>query len=129
MGLDQFVYSIPANLAGDQITDLNYDTDNQQEIKYWRKFNSLHGWMQELYVAKGGEDPDFNCNTVRLKSDDLDKLEADAKAKALQPTSGFFFGDTSSSFSDADRNEVLDFVYLARRTIADGCVVVYNSWW
>ena len=85
--------------------------------------------MHELYKTKGGEDPDFNCNTVRLESEDLDELEIDAKAKALQPTSGFFFGDTNSSFSDADRDDVLDFVSLARRTIADGYVVIYDSWW
>lgn len=85
--------------------------------------------MHKVYIAKGGEDPDFNCNSLLLDLEDLNHLEADAIAKALQPTSGFFFGDTHIGFSNADRDEVLDFVKLARKTIADGYVVVYNSWW
>ncbi len=101
-----------------------YDSD----FAYWRKFNHLHGWMEQLYRSKGGSANSFNCVTVRLMPDDLDRLQSLAVMKALAPTQGFFFGG-AEPFNDEDKQEVLDFVAKARQAIADGYVVLYDSWW
>ena len=104
--------------------DGTFDSD----FAYWRKFNHLHGWMEELYRSKGGKGPDFNCDTVRLMPDDLDALYVLASSKALVPTQGFFFG-SYEPFDDDDKGEVIDFVQKARQAIKDGHAVIYSSWW
>lgn len=136
MGLDMYAYTAPAELVGDAQVDVNdrlffdghpvegVDTD----FAYWRKFNHLHGWMEKLYRHKGGKSEDFNCNTVRLMPEDLDVLESMASMKALAPTAGFFFGG-QEEFNDEDKSEVLEFVKRARSAIAEGKVVIYDSWW
>ena len=84
MGLDMYAFSVSAQDAGDNVVDLERGDEsgntliNSTELFYWRKFNALHGWMEQLYRAKGGTAESFNCNTVRLTSEDLDKLERDA---------------------------------------------------
>ena len=98
------------------------------DFAYWRKFNHLHGWMEQLYRKKGGTAESFNCVSVRLNPEDLDRLESMAAIKALPPTEGFFFGSTKP-FSDEDKQEVLDFVKKARNAINDGKAVLYSSWW
>jgi hypothetical protein len=98
------------------------------EFAYWRKFNHLHGWMESLYRSKGGTDPNFNCNNVRLDLQDLDRLESMASLKALAPTQGFFFG-ADEPFDNDDKQNVLEFVTKAREAIADGKAVFYDSWW
>lgn len=134
MGLDAYAYAVPTELVGDREVDLDVkDVEGYllggSQIAYWRKFNALHGWMSDLYFKKGGKDPEFNCNTVRLMSEDLDELERAAIGKTLKPRSGFFFGDTSLPFSDLDRDEVLDFIANAHRAIGDNLAVVYDSFW
>lgn len=136
MGLDMYAYTAPAELVGDQQVDLNetlfedgkpregVDTD----FGYWRKFNHLHGWMEQLYRKKGGARQSFNCTTVRLMPEDLDVLESLAKAKALTPTEGFFFGGYEL-FNEDDQESVLEFVRKARAAIGEGKAVVYDCWW
>ena len=137
MGLDQYAYRINAGILtdSDQI-DLNnqlWPTENTNNIAdrdfaYWRKFNALHGWMEQLYRSKGGT-KEFNCTTVRLMSDDIARLESMAVAKALVPVAGFFFGDSDSPFSDEDKEDVLDFVKKAKEALTAGDAIVYDSWW
>jgi hypothetical protein len=138
MGLDQYAYRINAGILNDddQI-DLNkkiYPTDDtvhvgvDRDFAYWRKFNALHGWMEQLYRSKGGT-KEFNCTTVRLMLEDIARLESMALAKALVPVAGFFFGDSDSPFSDEDKEEVLEFVSKAKKALAVGDAVVYDSWW
>lgn len=98
------------------------------DFAYWRKFNHLHGWMEALYRSKGGASADFNCDTVRLMPEDLDRLESMAKMKALPATAGFFFGGLEP-FNDGDKQEVIDFVQKARQAISEGYAPVYSSWW
>ena len=136
MGLDMYAYTAPAELVGDQQVDLGdklfadgkplegVDTD----FAYWRKFNHLHGWMEQLYQKKGGAQETFNCATVRLTLEDLEVLHSLASMKALAPTEGFFFGGIAP-FNDDDQTEVLDFVQKARTAIGEGKAVVYDSWW
>lgn len=136
MGLDMYAYTAPAELVGDQQVDLNdklfedgkpregVDTD----FAYWRKFNHLHGWMEQLYRKKGGAQASFNCTTVRLTLDDLTELHSAASDKRLTATEGFFFGGYDL-FNDDDQFTVLDFVHKARMAIDEGKAVVYDCWW
>jgi hypothetical protein len=131
MGLDMYAFSVSAQDAGDNVVDLERGDEsgntliNSTELFYWRKFNALHGWMEQLYRAKGGTAESFNCNTVRLTSEDLDKLERDANS--LQPVAGFFFG--SQTVYPEDIESIAEFVAKARQAIADGNAVYYDSWW
>lgn len=93
---------------------------------YWRKFNALHGWMEDLYRAKGGTS-EFNCATLRIDAEDLDKLEADMNSGKLVPRTGFFFG--AQELDPGDIEDLNDFIGKARQAIADGYAVIYDSWW
>lgn len=135
MGLDMYAYTAPADRFGDQDqTDLNnliFEDGKARdgvdtEFAYWRKFNNLHQWMQDLYYRKGGAKESFNCTTVRLMPDDLDKLW-DA-APDLKPKSGFFWGD-EEEMTQESIDEVRQFVTKARGAISEGKVVIYDSWW
>ena len=112
-----------------------FDADNQAKEKgifdpnfyYWRKFNALHGWMSDLYFAKGGTDQDFNCNTVRLTLDDLENLMLTAEKGKLKPTEGFFFG--AQVIEPEDLESLFDFAYKAKEQIRNGKAVFYDSWY
>lgn len=129
MGLDMYAWAVPAEWAGTNEVDYQYDDDRKsEELFYWRKFNALHGWMEDLYRQKGGERQQFNLTTVRLNLKDLDRLEMDVGDNKLVPRNGFFFGDTSCVYPE-DLETVADFVAKARQAIADGKAVFYDSWW
>jgi len=98
------------------------------EFAYWRKFNHLHGWMEQLYLQKGGTSDSFNCNNVRLNLQDLERLEALAKSYAFTSTQGFFFGPYEP-FDEEDQQTVLAFIAKARTAMAKGMAVFYDSWW
>ena len=131
MGLDMYAFSVSAQDAGDNVVDLVRGDEsgntliNSTELFYWRKFNALHGWMEQLYRNKGGTAESFNCNTVRLTNADLGKLERDANN--LQPVAGFFFGE--QAVYPEDLESVAAFIAKARQAIADGNAVYYDSWW
>lgn len=126
MGLDMYAFTVSAADAGDNVVDLKLP-ENAEQIFYWRKFNALHGWMEDLYRLKGGTSESFNCNTVRLDLKDLDRLEMDVGKKKLVPRNGFFFG--SQEIYPEDIESVADFVAKARQAIVDGKAVYYDSWW
>lgn len=127
MGLDMYAFAVKADSFGDRVVDAVLDDDAMQ-ISYWRKFNALHGWMEDLYRLKGGAKDSFNCTTVRLDLKDLDRLEMDVGANKLVPRNGFFFGQTNEIYPE-DLESVATFVKVARQSIADGKAVFYDSWW
>lgn len=127
MGLDMYAFTVKADSFGDRVVDAVLDDDAVQ-ICYWRKFNALHGWMEDLYRLKGGAKDSFNCTTVRLDLKDLDRLEMDVGANKLVPRNGFFFGQTDSIYPE-DLESVATFVKLSRQAIAEGKAVFYDSWW
>jgi hypothetical protein len=122
MGLDMYAYSTKAQPK----TEIDFSTKNfePEELHYWRKHPNLHGWMQNLYDAKGGTSSDFNGDCVVLDNEDLDNLEEDIKDGNLPDTSGFFFGQSDDNDSDD-----LEFVSKAREAINEGKTVYYTSWW
>jgi hypothetical protein len=135
MGLDMYAYTVKAAEVGDQQVDINLNsvTPVDREFAYWRKFNHLHGWMERLYRQKGGESECFNCNTVRLTVEDINRLEADLNAKLagtrdnLQATSGFFFG--GDEWYEGDEESLRRFIQNSRDALAGGLAVIYDSWW
>lgn len=126
MGLDMNAYRIAAEKLGEAQVD--FDFNDAVELHYWRKHPNLHGWMQHLYVEKGGEFTDpgaFNCIPVRLEMADLDRLETAIRAGNLPDTSGFFFGSSDGSEWQDD----LSFIQKAREALLEGDAVLYSSWW
>jgi len=126
MGLDMYAFAVNADSVGDSVVDVALG-DGAEQIFYWRKFNALHGWMEDLYRLKGGSKDSFNCTTVRLTANDLDRLEMDTGNNKLVPRNGFFFG--SQEIYPEDLESVGDFVKVARQALADGKAVFYDSWW
>ena len=140
MGLDMYAYRVADNgrrplpdvdarfTDEDRAVDLNGDPVFRMidpNFYYWRKHPNLHGWMRDLYEKKGGADPEFNCNSVRLTVEDLDALEVAVRFGTLPSTSGFFFGESSSECREAD----LSFIARARDAIREGDAIYYTSWW
>ena len=121
MGLDMYAFTMTQKPAA----EVDFVAKSPQELHYWRKHPNLHGWMQRLYEAKGGTNPDFNCSGLWLTAEDLDALERAIKAKALPPTTGFFFGASDGT----EREDDLAFIAKARGAIAAGSYVVYSAWW
>ncbi len=126
MGLDMYAFAINADSVGSSTVDVALG-DGAMQLSYWRKFNALHGWMEDLYRQKGGSKESFNCTTVRLDLKDLDRLEMDTGNNKLIPRNGFFFG--AQEIDSEDLESVATFVKVARQAIADGKAVFYDSWW
>lgn len=101
--------------------------ERPREIMYWRKHPNLHGWMERLWIERGGTDGDgFNGVEVELTWDDIMALEEDILAGNLPPTRGFFFGDNAD---DEYREQDLEFCASARAELFLGQRVFYNSSW
>jgi hypothetical protein len=146
MGLDMYAYV--ANKAGQQSefyegSQIDTATGNYvnplvaqpREIAYWRKHPNLHGWMEQLWVAKGrpgfdessaDRDPMFNGIELELTAEDLDDLERAVTHGQLPGTTGFFFGNDADDFY---RESDLQFIKNARAEIFFGLKVFYNSSW
>ena len=110
----------------------NKTTTKPREIMYWRKHPNLHGWMEQLWLRKGGSNEDsewgtnFNGIELELTHDDLDELERAVTHNQLPGTSGFFFGDNADDYY---REQDLEFIKNARAELFFGLKVFYNSSW
>jgi hypothetical protein len=106
------------------------DMANKEEkaidIAYWRKFNALHGWMEDLYKEQGGLE-EFNCIPLVLTNNDLKKLKQACSDKTLEYRAGFFWGNGEPD--EDDYNDILAFISEARSYMLDGYTVYYDSWW
>lgn len=113
MGLDQQAYT--------------KDKDGQCiSIQDWRKHNALDGWMQNLWVAKGGTG-DWNCAEVELTQKDLDCLKWRTEEDELPETVGFFYGGDSRG-CPYRKQETLDFIKEAGKLLSKGEKVYYSAW-
>ena len=126
MGLDMYAYRVKQeNVVSD--FEFNSDQNPAEDMAYWRKFNALHGWMEDLYKDRGGPKQTFNCAPIRLHPEDLDMLEDAINENALEPRVGFFFGDQEIYPEDIEATKT--FIRDARQAQADGFDVYYDSWW
>ena len=143
MGLDMYAYV--AQKAGQQNEFyetgtfdekvgeyVNPNVSQPREIAYWRKHPNLHGWMEQLWLRKGGSNEDadwgtnFNGVELELTHEDLDELERAVMHGQLPATSGFFFGNDAD---DHYRESDLQFIKNARAEMFFGLKVFYNSSW
>lgn len=127
MGLDQFAY-VAAKTKNDEIND------STRELAYWRKHPNLQGWMEQLWIDKGGLEeykdsdshPTFNGIEVELTWQDIEALEQDVVEGNLPSTTGFFFGNESDDYY---KETDLEFVRKAKAELFCGLRVFYNSSW
>lgn len=128
MGLDMYAFSVnPKKCKNYSELSCEYNEGYKpEELHYWRKHHDLHGWMENLYRSKGGEE-EFNCQKVMVTKEDLDELEKDIISCKLPQTTGFFFGDNPPN--EDSINDDLLFIAKARKAIDEGNVVYYDSWW
>ena len=143
MGLDMYAYV--ANRAGQQsefyegavwdeeLKDtFNPNVTKPREIAYWRKHPNLHGWMEQLWLRKGGSNEgsqwgtNFNGIELELTHEDLDELERAVVHSQLPATQGYCFGDPSDEYY---REQDLEFIKNARAELFFGLKVFYNSSW
>lgn len=129
MGLDMYAFAVPSDKAVD---DFHIQPESRsEEFFYWRKNNAMHGWMEQLYKNKklaAKQEPEvFNCEYLRLTTEDLLQLKQDIEADRLTPTAGFFFG--ALQYDNEDRLNDLRFINQAMLQIAEGDCVYYFSWW
>jgi len=143
MGLDMYAYV--AQKAGQQSEFyetgtfdekageyVNPNVSQPREIAYWRKHPNLHGWMEQLWLRKGGSNEDaewgtnFNGVELELTAEDLDELERAVTHGQLPETTGFFFGNPAD---DHYRESDLQFIKNARAELFFGLKVFYNSSW
>ena len=121
MGLDMYAFATKEGLPA----PVDFPAPEAEHLHQWRKHPNLHGWMEELYRAKGGGQDSFNCVNIQLTADDLQILEADIMASNLPSTEGFFFGASDGTELEDD----LAFIAKARAAIAGNLSVYYTSWW
>lgn len=127
MGFDMYAKSVPATAVGYQQIDIDLLEDVEvTHLAQWRKFNQLHGWMEDLYRSKGGE-KEFNCVAVRLMPEDLDNLAEWLLVEDKTSRPGFFFG--TGDIYPEDITTTQKFVQDAHSAIAEGQAVLYDSWW
>ena len=136
MGLDQYAYVANKGQREEYYDKAEWNPETKQlespvaepqEIAYWRKHPNLHGWMQKLYEAKGG-DEEFNGVEVELTWEDIDMLEKDIKSGVIANlgTTGFFFGNPSDEYY---KEKDLQFCIDAKAELFLGRKVFYNSSW
>lgn len=120
MGLDMTAFRV--------LGDIPVDHWAGEEFHYWRKHPNMHGWMQQLYARKTGQDdPELFSSGVyvELTAQDIAEL-ADAVDKGELPhTEGFYFGKSSAS----DFTDDQEFLTQATRAILAGYKVYYSSSW
>lgn len=121
MGLDMYAFATRDPID----TAVDFQSADSQKIHYWRKHPDSHGWMENLYYDKGGSADCFNCVSVALDYQDLNRLETAIHMSELPATGGFFFGQSDGSENDDD----LEFIRKARKAIGDKKTVFYTSWW
>ena len=131
MGLDMYARTAPASAVGDAQVDFEMPA-NAPEIAYWRKFNALHGWMEQLYREKGGA-KEFNCTPVRLTEGDIAQLQVALACTyaqtpgALKPVQGFFFG--AQEVYPEHLEDLQGFLAQARIAFAHDQAVFYYAWY
>lgn len=125
MGLH--MYAFKTKFQPNKEVDFSIPTeDDVDEIHRWRKHPNLHGWMEHLYVEKGGKTK-FNGVNLQLHPEDLNHLKKDIINKQLPENGGFFFG---KSFKDeAEIKDDLTFIEKAEEAINHGYTVFYTSKW
>lgn len=116
MGLDQYAYKHKPN-----------QSEQAEEIAYWRKHNALQGWMANFFELKTGE-KDMNCQELYLAMEDIEMLEKAVLSNSLPKTDGFFYGG-DSRFDDYQKRQTMEFIMEAKLALSEGYEVFYGANW
>ncbi len=127
MGLDSFAHVVVSTqvLDGGDFYMPDYWQDEDRALHYWRKHQALHNWASEVFVRKGGGDPDCNLLSVRLDEADLDSLEAAIEAGDLLE----YDDDESEAEAAFRKPDDREFLAKAREALVGGFWVYYVGWW
>ena len=143
MGLDQYAYVAAKKGQKEEFYEgaefdkesgdyVNPSVTKPREIAYWRKHPNLQGWMEDLWLRRGGSHDGsewgnaFNGVELELTWEDLEELEQDVLTGQLPHTRGFFFGDDSDDYY---KEQDLKFIRDAKAELIVGLRVFYNSSW
>ena len=97
-----------------------------EEIKYYRKFNALHGLLNDLYLVRGGVD--MNCALVNVGLYDINLIREHCLNKTLKPQEGFFWG-RQDPVTDEEYSELLELVEEMESLIGEGWTIGYCGDW
>jgi hypothetical protein len=129
MGLDMFAYRVSQAAGADlPAVDAILPEAGVERFAYWRKHTDLHVWMWSRYRLKGGTEKEFmefNMITVEVTAEDLDRLDEALAMWDFFGSANDFFHSTTEKQVETDR----EFIRDARRHIAGGERVFYDSWW
>ena len=127
MGLDMSFYKLGGvksiSSTGEIETDEKYA---MKEIKYYRKFNALHGLLNDLYLVRGGVD--MNCALVNVGLCDINLIREHCLNKTLKPQEGFFWG-RQDPVTDEEYSELLELVEEMESLIGEGWIIGYCGNW
>jgi hypothetical protein len=124
MGLDQY-----ANWT-DGTTDEQGNL-KKEEFMYWRKTSHIQDFFQKIYAEKTGDtDPsNFNCVSVEIDFDVLNRFITAVKNKQMKPVGGFFFGCSYDPGTEEYIEQDLKFASECFFHLLMGRKVEYSSWW
>jgi len=127
--LDMYVFAKKTDLTDDVQVDFDVDYDwEKDQICYWRKHPSLHGWMQSLYYQKGGKMEEYTGGKLRLTDEDVDALEKAIEEDALPFVQGVFIGQPQGAEDHEIRKaHDLECVEQMRDALCQGFTVWYTS--
>ena len=131
MGLDMYFIAVPADQIINKISDTKFNTvindlDAYHEIQYFRKHNQLNGWLEQLYYEKDGQG-EFNCSTMILTIQDLDRLRDDIQSDSLPDAQGFFWGNRD--ITPEVKQQYMDLINESVSRIHKGEIVYYYPNW
>ena len=127
MGLDMNFYKIGGvksiSSTGEIETDEKYKVE---EIKYYRKFNALHGLLNDLYLNRGG--CDMNCVLVNVSLFDINFIKEHCLNKTLKPQEGFFWGN-QDPISDEEYEDLYNLTVEMEQLFGQGWIIGYCGDW
>lgn len=127
MGLDMSFYKLGGvksiSSTGEIETDEKYA---MEEIKYYRKFNALHGLLNDLYLNRGGVD--MKCALVNVSLFDINLIREHCLNKTLKPQEGFFWG-RQDPVTDEEYSELLEVVGEMETLFGEGWTIAYCGDW
>lgn len=122
MGLDMYIYKRPKLIS---------TATEEEDLAYFRKHSDLHGYMEQLYYDKGGQEEIFNCVELLLSKNDLLILRCKVKKQIkgqdiFGASRGFFWGESIKEDWD---NTLIILNSILEDTDFTKEQVCYNSWW
>ena len=97
-----------------------------EEIKYYRKFNALHGLLNDLYSSRGGSY--MNGVLVNVNLEDVNLIREHCLNKTLKPQEGFFWG-SQAPVTDEEYEELYNLTILMEERLSEGWTIGYCGDW